>query len=403
MKRRILFVDDEPRILQGLRRMMRSMRHEWDMRFVESGAEALDFLAAEDFDVVVSDMRMPGMNGLELLELVQKRYPMMVRIILSGHSDPEMILKSVRSAHQYLSKPCASDMLISTVKRSCSLRDILEQDTLKQIVSKTDDLPGLPSLYTELTAELQSTEGSVQRVGQIIEQDVCMTAKILQLVNSSFFGLPHHVSKPSKAAVLLGMDTIRSLVLSIGVFSQIQPSDLSGAALEDLYDHSMRTGAIAYRIARNENMDEKMIDNAFMSGLLHDLGKLILAVNLPETYPKLFASFDPVELSLNELELDKLGATHAEVGAYLLGLWGLPDSVVEGVAFHHNPGACPTAELSPLTAVHAANILARHAHTEDGEGLKQKFDTVYMAPFDLEASLPEWLEIVSEIDQEAAE
>lgn len=309
-KRRILFVDDEPKILQGLRRMLRSMRHEWEMGFAESGPEALEMLEREPFDVIVSDMRMPGMDGSQLLSQVKQCYPMIVRIVLSGHSEHEMIMKSVLTAHQYLSKPCDSKTLISTVSRSCALRDLLGQESLKQIVSQTESLPSLPSLYTEIMEELRLSNGSIQKIGKIIEKDLGMTAKILQLVNSSFFGLPRHVSDPLQAVILLGFDTVRSLVLTIELFSKFDPATLSVMHIENIYKHSLQTGAIAREIAKMENMDEELIDNVFMTGLLHDLGKLVLAANYYEPYREVYELSRHGELTFHEAEIKVLGGGH---------------------------------------------------------------------------------------------
>jgi len=219
-KKRVLFVDDEPRILDGLKRMLRHMRDEWEMSFVESGEAALKVLESARFDVVVSDMRMPGMDGAELLTRVMERYPQIVRIVLSGHADKEMILKTVRPAHQYLSKPCDPEKLRSTVARASALRGLLADELLKQLVSQMSTLPSAPSLYNEVMNELRSGEGSVQRVGEIVSKDVGMTAKILQVVNSAFFGVPRHVESPAQAVSLLGLETIKALALSAQVFSQ---------------------------------------------------------------------------------------------------------------------------------------------------------------------------------------
>jgi putative nucleotidyltransferase with HDIG domain len=402
MKRRILFVDDEQKILQGLRRMLRNMRHEWEMQFAESGQAALEILDREPFDVVVSDMRMPGMDGSELLSHVKQRYPMILRIVLSGHSDHEMILKSVCTAHQFLSKPCDSEMLKSTVSRLCTLRDFLGLESLKKVVSGIDSLPSLPCLYMEIMEELQSSDVSIEKVGKIIEKDLSMTAKILQLVNSSFFGMPRHISEPSQAVILLGLDTVRSLVLAIGLFSQFDQATLSSMHVQNIYEHSMKTGSISRIIAKMENMGKELVDNAFMAGLLHDLGKLVCAANFPEVYREVFKLSGHGEMAFHEVEMEKLGATHAQVGGYLLGLWGLPETIVEGVAFHHNPRNCPAQGFVPLTAVYTANILEHHTDVNaEKEDPWHNFDAEYFGILGLEERIPLWRKASEEIECEA--
>ncbi len=395
-KKQILFVDDEPNILKGLKRMLRSMRKEWDMAFAESGAQALEMLSQRAFDVIVSDMRMPHMDGLALLTTVKQRYPMIVRIILSGHSDQEMILKSVKSVHQYLSKPCDYQELISTVTRSCALNDFLNHENLRQIISKTDTIPSLPSLYMDIMDELQSPAASVERLGKIIEKDLGMTAKIFQLVNSSFFGSSRHISNLSQAVIMLGLDTICSLVLTIGIFSKLDALTMTTLHLEKIYEHSIKTGTIAQKIAIHENADRETVANAFITGLLHDLGKIIFAVNLPETYKTVFKLSQDGDMPFMDAEFQLMGATHAQVGAYLLGLWGLPDVIVEGVAFHHSPDNCQDKTFSPLVAVHVANIFENNTRVSSNE-MARVFDAAPMMQSRFHEKIPIWKPIADEV------
>jgi len=331
--KKILFVDDEPMVLNGLQRMLRPLRTQWEMTFVESGKKALEVLAATPFDVVVSDMRMPGMDGAQLLTEVKRLYPQIVRLILSGHSDKEMILRSVGPTHQYLAKPCDTETLKNTVARACALRDLLSDEPLKRLVSRMESLPSLPHLYAEIMNELQSPDSSIQKVGEIIAQDVGMTAKILQLVNSAFFGLRRHVSNPSQAASLLGLETVKALVLSSQVFSQFEEKTLTGLRLEALWSHSLAVGALARRICIQQSAPLKVTDDAFLAGLLHDAGKLVLAANVPEHYIQALTLASQRGLHPCDVERGVMGASHAEIGAYLLGLWGLPDPIVEALAY----------------------------------------------------------------------
>ena len=367
MKRKILFVDDETMVLQGLKRMLRGMRNEWEMEFAESGERALQILEADPFEVVVTDMRMPGMNGAELLERVQKRFPEMVRIVLSGHSDQGMILKSVRIAHQYLSKPCDADTLKNTVSRTFALRDLLKDDALKQVVSNIGSLPTLPKLYQEIMTELQSEDASMDRVAKIISGDVGMSAKVLQMVNSAFFALPRHIESVGQAVNLLGLETIKALVLSAKIFSQFESRGVPESFLEKLWGHCMGTAAIAKAIAKEEGLDKEVVDDTFLAGMLHDVGKLVLSTGLPEKYREIIKRVGGKDLSLGEVEHEILGTTHAAVGAYLMGIWGFCDNVVEAIAFHHEPGTCPVKIMGALAAVHTANAME---HASGPEGIR---------------------------------
>ena len=397
VKRRILFVDDEPRILKGLQRMLRKMRNEWEVDFAEGGQEALDILNKSDFDVVVSDMRMPGMDGSQLLSTIQKKWPNIVRIVLSGQSDQDMILKSVRPAHQYLSKPCNPEVLRTTVSRACALRDLLTQDSLKRLVSKTEYIPSLPDLHNQIVKALKEDK-SIKEIGKIISKDPAMTAKILQLVNSAFFGVPSHVSNPEQAVHLLGLETVKSLALTIEVFSEFDKVIASEINISKIYEHSILTGSLARKIAKEEVADREIIDNALMAGMLHDIGKLILIANLPEEYLGVIKCSKSDNISIYDAENKKIGASHAEIGAYLLGLWGLPDTIVEGVAFHHNPMGAPDREFTPITAVYIANLLIDRQNAKEGE-IVENFNVEYLEALDLSGKLELWNELLLQIKE----
>ncbi len=399
-KRRVLFVDDEPKILAALNRMLYSMRREWDTVFASSGSEALEIMDREPFDVIVTDMRMPGMDGAALLNEVMRRHPKVIRVVLSGQADKEAIFRAIGPIHIYLSKPCDAEVLKSTLARACMLSSLLADEDLRQLVSRMETLPSLPALYHEILRELQSPEVSAKSVGRIIAQDIGMTAKVLQLVNSAFFGLPQHVSNPVQAVVLLGLETIKILVLSTHIFSQFEETRLKELPIHSLWRHSVAVGTLARQIARAENADQKMIDHAAMAGLLHDVGKLVLAANLPGEYSQAFALAAQEGLELQEAERRVFGSSHAEVGAYLLGLWGLPDSIVMATAFHHRPALCPDKNSSPLAAVHVANVWEHEARPVGEVGLAPAIDHAYLAEQGLAERLPVWRDLCEATLQE---
>ncbi|HAA03471.1 MAG TPA: two-component system response regulator, partial [Syntrophobacteraceae bacterium] len=388
--RRILFVDDEPKVLEGLKRMLHGMRREWEMAFANGGMEALEILNTKSFDVVISDMRMPGMDGYQLLEKVRQLHPEAVRIILSGYSDRELILRSVRSAHQYLAKPCEAEMVKSTVARACALRDLLKDDSLAKLISQIDSLPSLPTLYTKVIDELNSPSSSIQKIAEIIASDVGMTAKILQLANSAFFGLSQHVNSPLRAVTILGLDTIKALIMTVQIFSQFDRSTPSGFSIADLWEHSMRCGVFAKTIAKAEAQERIAVEDGFMGGLLHDVGKLVLVANLPERYHEALTLAADPSRTLWEAEQEVFGTTHAQVGAYLMGLWGLPDRIVEAIAFHHSPSECLDLSFSTLTAVHVADAL-EHDLTSGGDPRTDtRLNREYLGALKVADRVPVW-------------
>ncbi|MBN1517194.1 HDOD domain-containing protein [Candidatus Sumerlaeota bacterium] len=358
----IIFVDDDMDILTGLKRMFRPMRHEWKMSFASSGKEALELMDGEPMDVIVSDMRMPEMNGAQLLMAVKEKWPQTVRIILSGHSDQELILRSVEIAHRYLAKPCDGDVMREAVERGCSLRNMLHNPELESIVSGLESLPSLPHLYTEIIDVLKSPDPSIKKIGEIVEQDIGMTTKILQLVNSAFFGLPRHVASPTQAITLLGIDVVKSLVFAIQVFSQFDAKLLHELHFEKVWSHSVNVGNLARMLAMEAHADSVCADQAYLAGIIHDVGKLILAINLRDQYAGAIHNAVEKNVPLFMVERDALGTTHAEVGAYLLGLWGMPDAIVEAVAYHHAPLEARVKYFVPLTAVHVGNLYEHYNH-----------------------------------------
>jgi DNA-binding NarL/FixJ family response regulator len=247
--KRILFVDDDPNVLTGLRNVLRTKRREWEMVFALGPEEALANLSKGSFDVVVSDMRMPRMDGATLLGKVKELQPWAVRMILSGQTELESAMKSVFVAHMFLSKPCDPALLQSVVDRACRLNSILRSDELRATAGKVQMLPTAPKTYVALNGALAVPTCSVATIVQIIERDVGLSAKLLQLVNSAFFGLPKRISSLTDTVTYLGFATIKNLALALETFSAAaKTSGLSEARLMALQDHSLLTGQIAQQI-----------------------------------------------------------------------------------------------------------------------------------------------------------
>jgi HD-like signal output (HDOD) protein len=396
-KVRILFVDDEPPVLRGLSRAVAALSDEWEAAYAENGAQALRLLAQHPFDVVVTDLRMPGMSGAQLLAEVKQRYPQTMRVVLSGQvsAGKELAFAMLDLAHQYLPKPCDVETLRSVLARANALRSWLAADALKQLIAQLSKLPSMPAMYTDLMQELRSPEASIKTVGQIIARDMAMTAKMLQLVNSAFFGLRRRVSDPAQAALLLGLDTVKTLALSIHLFAQFEGGQVGSLSLRALQEHVWLTGALARRIAEAECDDRQLSSFAFTAGLLHDIGILVLAANLPAEYSGALALAKQGGIPLTLAEQQVLGAAHAEVGAYLLGLWGLPYPIVEAVAYHHAPYQGLSHGFSPLTAVYAANVLASEVRPVFDLPLHgDRFDD-YLAELNCVERVPHWRALCS--------
>ncbi|MDJ0815055.1 MAG: response regulator [Desulfobacterales bacterium] len=393
VKKRILFVDDESMVLKGIQRTLRKMRNSWDMTFTTGAREALEILDTTPMDVIVSDMKMPEMDGTQLLGEVKRRHPHMVRLILSGHVEQETTIQSVQFAHQCLSKPCDAELLKQTLAKLFALREILSDDAIKKIVSQIESLPSLPSIYTEIMAEMQSDDPSINNVGKIIGRDVSMTAKILQVVNSVFFGLPRKIGNPQQAVMLLGLEAIKSLVLSVKIFSEFSQQQYAWFNIDDIFNHSISVSTHAKAIVKSEKMDQDLVNYSLMAGLLHDLGKLILATNFNQTYKQVVAESQSSDSQLWELEQEAFGTSHAEIGAYLMGLWNIESPIIEAIAFHHCPSRSASNHMGLLAAVHIANGLDHEEASADDQAAEQLYDNEYLDRLGVSDRVPDWRQV----------
>jgi len=396
-KKQILFVDDEPMVLKGLQRTLRKMRAEWDMAFASSGKEALGILDQQSTDVIVSDLKMPEMDGMQLLTEVKARHPRVVRIILSGHLEHEMTLQSVQYAHQNLSKPCDAEILKQTLVKLFALRDILADEAVKKIVSQIGSLPSLPSIYSEIIEEMHSEDPSLKKVGDIISKDLSMTAKILQVVNSVFFGLSRKIGSPQEAVVLLGLETIKALVLSVKIFAEFSQKKFAWFNMDALFNHSMSVSTYAKAIVKNEKLGQDLINHSLMAGLLHDLGKLILATNFQEPYQQVLTAAQGSDRNLWDLEYEAFGTSHAEIGAYLMGLWSLETPIIEAIAFHHCPANSMSQNMGLLTAVHVGNAIDHNGQAPTNGNTDLQYDAQYLESLGVADRIPAWHQVCSEL------
>jgi putative nucleotidyltransferase with HDIG domain len=332
----ILLVDDEPAVLDLLSRVLRPACGSGMIATAQGGHEALDLMEQQPFDVVITDLNMPIMSGAEFLAAVRRKHPRTVRLVFASEPEREVSFRLTGHAHQVLLKPDHLAIIKSAITRAVTLRNMVSVANLEKIVSHIDTLPSIPDIYLQMVEELKSPDASIGRIGEIIEQDMGMSAKVLKLINSAFFGVREHVSSPAQAATLLGLDILKALVLMIHIFSEQREAATPGLSMKNLWSHSLAVGLGAREIAANESIELTLSDEAFIAGLFHDIGQLVMASNLPEQYGAVFESLKKKSRPLVEVERELIGTTHAEVGAYLLALWGFADSAIEAAAYHHS-------------------------------------------------------------------
>jgi putative nucleotidyltransferase with HDIG domain len=356
MKRTILFVDDDQNILDGFRTLLYAKRREWTCRFALSAREGLEYVDKEQFDVVIADMRMPGMDGADFLKEVEQRQPGAVRMILSGYSEMSTVLKSVRHAHQFLSKPCSSETVMATIRRVTDLKHILDNEAVRAIVTGLQSLPAMPDLYIQIERELEGSDPDLRRIARLVEKDVGMSATLMRVVNSSFFGFYEKITSPAHAVALLGVEALKGLVLGVHLLSEADASGVPGYSIAKLWEHSLQTAYVAKVVAGLEGGDDAFMEGCFIAGILHDIGKLVFVTQMPEAYLPVVEQARQGKGPVLSIERRELGVSHAEVGAYLAGLWGFKKEVVEAVNEHHTPGGSAR-EFCMAFVVHAADAL----------------------------------------------
>ena len=360
------------------------------MRFATGGAEALAILSDATFDVIVTDMRMPGMDGAALLDEVSRSHPGVARIVLSGQADRESTLRVVGPAHQYLCKPCDASELIGTLRQTLGLRDLLDDPALTALIARLRSLPSIPPVYVELTNEMRSENASLRRVAEIVEKDPALTAKVLQLVNSAFFGARVRIATADQAIRMLGLDLIRALAISAQLFAQMEPAAAKRFVLTRLGHRSLSMSRIVRRLATAEGLNADTIGHAVTAAVLHDAGRLALALCLPDEHGAIIDRAVAEQLPLVQVEQEVLGCTHAEVGAYLLGLWGFPDQVTTAIAWHHRPAASGITGLSPLALVHAVDAIVSELLPEADPMVAPPFDIGFLASIGARRDYDAW-------------
>jgi putative nucleotidyltransferase with HDIG domain len=381
--KRVLFVDGQPRVLESLKRMLHPLRHEWAMEFAASGSEALWRLSESNYDVLVTGIDMPEIDGVALLSDAIRICPQTVRIILCGGDDPDAILPSVSLAHQYLIKPCDAHTIQATVEKALALRSILDVPSLAALIGRMKSLPSPPAIYYRLMHAVLNENISSSELGSIIAQDLGMTAKVLQLVNSPLFAPSRAIASPEQAVIYLGIEMVRALAITESVFSQFGTRNHPGFSPEELRDHSFQVATLARRIAKERRLAPQFVDDVYLGGLMHDIGKLVLGSNFPSQYREVVRYFGDAA-ALRETERRLFGTTHAEVGAYLLWLWGMPASVA-GIVAQHHPADEDNGATEPAAIVHLADRMIR--------GGESAPDRDFLLRIGLPASLlelPEW-------------
>ena len=390
---RVLFVLDKKPASETLVSALKETNPEWTVETAESGKAAIAALKESRYEVVFSDLALADQNGVDFLNQVWRDHPRAVRFLFASEADWTSVVNAVLGTHQVVHKEAEPEKIRELIDRVLSVDNLIQNQTLKELVSRMRTFPSLPSSYFEVMKELGSPDASADRVGELIAKDLAMTTKMIQMVNSAFFGMQRQITDPTEAVMVLGMETVRSLVLSIQAFSQFDKVKPIYFSIDKVWKHSMAVAKIAREIVMFETKDPNMANEAYTAGLLHDVGKLILATNLDDQYSGALKLAKSKSIPAWEVEHEVFSASHAEVGGYLLSHWGLPVAIVEATALHHNPGNSPSTEFTPLTAVHVANVLESENLKEPNGFVQPVIDEAYLERIGMGMRLDIWREV----------
>jgi HD-like signal output (HDOD) protein len=350
--RRVLLVDQQGAIAaQGSG--ARTARAGWELVCVPNGEAALAQLRTGRFDALVSDLGSPGLDGAELLARVREQHPSVCRLCLSDGLEDAAFVDAVPVTHQFLRKPYHPDALYEMVERVCSLREILQNQAARDFASKLKSLPHTPQTFNSLSEAIGQPNAHTAEITGIVTQDTALSVKVLQIVNSAFFRRGAAITSVQAAVNYVGVEMIKSLALCGCVFNALEATPRASSLLLDLQTRSLRRAQVARELMK----DSHFADTAFTAALLADIGQAVLALGSIAQFERMHSVARQRALPCHEVEPEFFGVAHPEVGAYLLGLWGLPLELIEAVAYHHTPHRIQHDGIEVLTAVHVADVM----------------------------------------------
>ncbi len=397
--RRILLVDPEAETYERLREAMAAAGPQWQVAWAPTGEAALRALAAEAADVVVADEQLAEMDGVTLLTRLRDRHPTAIRMILSQAASSQRPSVAAMVAHRMLAKPCNVADLETAIRRSCDLRTLTPEAEAYRKTMAAAALPSRPGVYMELNQVLCDPNWQPSHVAAVVERDVALSAKVLQLANSALFGLTQEVTSVQGGVMYLGVDTIRSLALTAEAFGKLAPRHADGFSIDEFQNHAMLVARITAAVLPAGRVQQEAVTAA----LLHDIGKLVLVADRSSRWAELNREAAERQVPLHEVEFEREGVTHADLGSHLLSLWGLPDGIAEAVAHHHRPVAVEGLELDAVAAVHIANALAHELHpSEPGNAPHQTLDEELLDRLELQPRLDLWRRLARQLDAAAS-
>jgi len=391
MKLRIHFSGFGGQELPALQAEIGKLEALWESYFAANPSLTREVLADHGCDVLVVNMSALGKDAVELLQEAGRLRGKPLRFIVGDVDNQSVVINHIGGSHHFIRRPVEPAELLKNIQRGLKLDAWLATAELRTLAPRLSRLPSLPSTYFNLLKEIESPTATLEDIASVIARDPAATARLLQTVNSAAFSPAEKVTQPADAVALLGVQTVKSLVLSLQVFSQNDEARKAGLSLEILWEHSLLVAKFARLITLKQTGDTHLAEEAFTVGLLHDVGRIVMASNMPQEYAATVAAARETSRPLQEEETAQFGVNHAKVGAYLLGLWGLPAHYIEATAAHHAPGQTAFApEFSLLTATHAANVFAHEMSGQTDSLCLPQLDLPYCQMLKLDSQLAIW-------------
>jgi HD-like signal output (HDOD) protein/CheY-like chemotaxis protein len=352
--KRILLVDDEKSILKALERLF--FDSDYELFTANSGEEGLQILTEYPVDIVVSDMRMPGMDGHQFLKKVKMLYPSTTRLILSGYADEKEILNSLidGSSNLYLFKPWNGEDLITKIAQIFAARQIFKHQAVLDLANGLENLSLVTGIYNSV-CRLIDQDADAGAVARVIETDPAVTAAVLRIVNSAFYNVK--TGSVAQAITYLGLPVVKSIVLSCSLLKSVTIK-VPPFNIARLTNHAIMTNLFMTKIY--SGLLQKQVPDALATaGLLHNLGLAMCLHYFPDIYKRLVEErLKQPNKSITEFEKEIMGVTHSELGGYLLNWWGLPYPIVECALFYHDPVHSAVMDKVAVSVTHIANYYA---------------------------------------------
>ena len=361
----------------------------WEATSVATDTEALAQLEERSFDAFLVDFNLGSPDASDLLNYALEWRPDTVRYLLAYEADLALVAAKVLGSPNILPKP--SDPASLKKRLEEGVNDSTPEQNGADSPTQANPGPAVPSVYGAVLKAIESLGVTDQHVGEIIAQDEELSSELVRLTNSSYLGLPSDISHAVEAVRCLGFETVKALVLALQFLAEhgrLKPAYLS---LDQLWQHSVKVGQIARDLVLFETKDRTLASQALIAGLLHDLGKVVLANNFADLYGRVHSLARKQPVTLWDVEKEMFGANHGEIGACLIGMWNMPGPVVDATALHHEPPLGEHERLTPLAALHIANVLEHQLSTDnDGMMVAPIINTAFLEELGLLQRLPVW-------------